>query len=205
MRLSLWCICAAILFALMGWVRAVLPALIIWAAHFGNAFAADLVDPDTTQFKFTTETKGSAAFCNLIASAITVPRPTTPGAIVQFTAAALADRQAGKFGYGYEVTYTEVSLQHGLPSVPQRLEIVAGKIGSDVFSSDSSAAKVGEGAFYLVKPEAVANFMNVATRGFYYVEVNLADRRSWKYIFRTDQSLTKAGEDWLKCIAQISR
>jgi hypothetical protein len=116
-------------------------------------------------------------------------RATTPGAIIQFTAAALADRPAGKFGYGYEVTYFENSLQHGSPSVPQRLEIVAGKIGSDVFSSYSSAVKVGDEAFYLVKPEAVANFMNVATRGFYYIEVNLADRRSWKYILRTDQSL----------------
>jgi hypothetical protein len=183
----------------------VLAVLIIWTAHSGNAFAADLADLDTTQFKFTTETKGSSAFCNLIASGIKAPLATTPGAIVQFTAAAMGDRQQGKFGYGYEVTYFESSLQHGLPSVPQRLQIVAGKIASDVFSSDRSAVKVGEGAFYLVKPEAVANFANVATRGFYYIEVNLADRRSWKYIFRNDESLTKAAEDWLKCIVQISR
>jgi hypothetical protein len=36
--------------------RAVLAELIFWTAHFGNA--SDLVDPDTTQFKFTTETRG---------------------------------------------------------------------------------------------------------------------------------------------------
>jgi hypothetical protein len=117
----------------------------------------------------------------------------------------MGNRQDGKFGYGYEITYFESSLQHGVPSVPRPLQIVAGKIASDVFSSDSSAVKVGEGAFYLVKPEAVANFTNVATRGFYYIEINLADRRSWKYIFRDDQSLTKVGADWLKCIVQISR
>lgn len=190
-------------------LRATLTALLmlvaIAGAAIGNAFAADLVDFDDTQFKFSTRTIGSAAFCDLIASGIIVPRAKTPGAIVQFTAAAVGDRQAGKFGFGYEVTYFENMLQHGVPSVPQPLQIVAGNISSDVFSSDSSAVKNGEGAFYLVKPEAVANFTNVATRGFYYIEVNLADRRSWKYIFRDDQSLAKAAEDWLKCVVKINR
>jgi hypothetical protein len=55
--------------------KAIIASLIVWAAHSTYAFAVEplAIDPDVTQFRFTSEAHGAHRFCNLIVSAVKLP------------------------------------------------------------------------------------------------------------------------------------
>src|ERR1700694_3380285 len=114
---------------------------IISTIYLACAFAAEpkFIDPDTTQFKFTSEATDSNKFCNLVVSAVKVPGG--PAAVVGGVAlaggvalnAVAWRRGSGDYSmiFGYEVKAFETTIENGVPSVPKPLKIRHAKISSN--------------------------------------------------------------------------
>jgi hypothetical protein len=184
--------------------KIILATLIIWGANSICTSADEpvFVDPDTTQFRFTAEVQGTNKFCNLIVSAVKVP------GWISFNAVAMR-RGPGdhSMGFGYEIEAFESSkIQHGVPSVPQRLQVQEAGISSDLFSSKGSVDRAqAAGALYTVKEAALSNFMATVTRGHYFINIQLSDGRNLTFIIRDDETLLSAADKWLKCAIQIAK
>jgi hypothetical protein len=80
--------------------RLIMVALIVWTACPTSALTAEpqLLIPDTTKFTFSSESKGSNKFCDLIMSAVKVPGGITLNAV-----AARLGPGDQNMTFGYEV------------------------------------------------------------------------------------------------------
>jgi len=185
------------------WAKAIVASSIIWVIHATYAFAVEpqFIDPDTTQFKFASEEKGSNKFCNLIVSAVKMP------SVVVLNAVAWR-RGSGDSSmiFGYEVNVFETTIENGIPSVPKRLKIRDANISSNIFSSQETVERVGtEGALYTVKNAGLGGFTATMIRGSYFININLLDGRSLAYVIRGDKTLLDAATNWTKCSIQIAK
>jgi hypothetical protein len=183
--------------------KAIVASLIVWAAHSTYAFAVEplAIDPDVTQFRFTSEAHGANKFCNLIVSAVKLPGLISLKAI------------AGQWGsgehsivFGYEIVAGDATIVHGIPSTTRSLRIQEASILSNLFSSKGFVEKgQGGGARYLVKGTALSSFAATIIRGFYFIKVELLDERSLIYVIRDDETLLDAAAKWTKCAIQIAK
>jgi hypothetical protein len=187
-------------------VRLILVALIVSAMRSACALAAEpqFLTPDTTKFTFSSESKGSNKFCNLLVSAVKVPGGITLNAV----AARLGPGDQAML-FGYEIKAFESENQQGRLSVPQTLKIKDASISSDIFSSKESVERASQvdGALYAIKGTmtAISNFTATIIKGSYTVNVELSDGRSLAYAIEGDVSLLDAADKWTKCTIQIAK
>jgi hypothetical protein len=157
------------------------------------------LDPDVTQFRYSTQTNGNGTFCDLIMSVVKIPNTISHNAVVW-------RKSDGKtIVVGFETEFTESTIDHGIPSVPSILPIKDVAVKSDLFHSEGMVDRLSGAALYSVRKDGVTGFLQTMQRGFYYLEVNLADDRRFSYVIRDDATRSKASGEWLKCIARLSR
>lgn len=186
-------------------VRLTLLALIVSAIHSTCALAAEpqLLIPDTTKFTFSSETKGSNKFCNLLLNAVKVPGGVTLNAV-----AARLGPDDRTMVFAYEIKVFEAKIKRGLVSDPQFLQIKDASISSKLFSSEGVVKRAQpESALYAVEGSetAISNFTATITEGTYFINVQLLDGRSLTYAISGDVSLLSAADKWLKCTMEIAK
>jgi hypothetical protein len=156
------------------------------------------IDPDETQFTFSTQNNPSGQFCDLIMSAVKVPDVVTHNAV--------AWRKAdGGVVFAFETQYLKSSIKHGIPSVPvaQRIESIS--ITSDRFKSDTNMDRlVSDKVLYVIRKASASLFVETMSRGYYYLKIKLADGRVYSYLIRDGSNLSESADGWLKCIVRIS-
>lgn len=181
-------------------VRLTLLALIVSAIHSTCALAAEpqLLIPDTTKFTFSSETKGSNKFCNLLLNAVKVPGGVTLNAV-----AARLGPDDRTIVFAYEIKVFEAKI-----SDPQFLLIKDASISSKLFSSEGVVKRAQpESALYAVEGSETAksNFTATIAEGTYFINVQLLDGRSLTYAINGDVSLFSAADKWLKCTMEIAK
>jgi len=157
------------------------------------------LDPDVTQFRFSSQTNANGTFCDLIMSAVKVPNTISHNAVVWRKA------DGKTIVVGFETEFTESTSEHGIPSVPSILPIKNVAVKSDLFHSEGMVDRLSANALYSVRQDGVTGFQQTMQRGFYYLEISLADDRRFSYVIRDDTTRKAAASEWLKCIAYLSR
>jgi hypothetical protein len=157
------------------------------------------VDPDVTQFTFSTQTNANGTFCDLIMSAVKVPNTISHNSVVWRKA------DGKSIVVGFQTEFTESTIEHGIASVPSALPIKNVALKSDLFHSEGMVDRLSGAALYSVRQDGVTGFVQTMQRGFYYLEISLADDRRFSYVIRDDITRKAAASEWLKCIARISR
>jgi hypothetical protein len=185
--------------------RLILIALIFLVMRSGCALAVErqFLTPDTTTFTFSSESKGSNKFCNLLVSAVKVP-----GAITLNAVAARLGPGDQNMVFGYEIKAFESKIQRGRVSEPQALKIKDASISSDIFSSKGSVERAQvDAALYAINGSTatISNFTTTIIKGTYNVNVELSDGRNMTYVIEGDISLLDAAEKWTKCTIQIAQ
>ena len=190
----------------LGWaIGLILVALTVWPSRSTPALAVEpqIITPDTTLFKFSSETKGSKKFCSLLLAAVKLPSGITFNAL------------ANRFGsdiqniiFGYEIEAFESKFRQGRQS-DTKLKIKEASISSDIFSSKGSVERAPDNdlVVYVINDTAtaVSNFIATVTKGSYTINVELSDGRSLTYVIKGDASLSDAADKWTKCTIQIAK
>jgi hypothetical protein len=157
------------------------------------------VDPDVTQFRFSSQSNANGTFCDLIMSVVKVPNTLSHNAVVW-------RKPDGKtIVVGFETEFTESTIEHGIPSVPSILPIKNVAVKSELFHSEGMIDRLSGDALYSVRQDGVTSFLQTMQRGFYYLEISLADDRRFSYVIRDDTTRKAAASEWLKCISRLSR